>query len=382
MLSPTVNWCVNDRDRLTGAIKRGPIGVCLDLRLLARSRNVRILVCRRIVPGAKTSRLYTWSGRRLTPAASAKAAMAMPVNEHPRCKICNGTTLIDLGQVVHAHPTRVAGIELDLGSQEFHLIACAECEFQMKDPPIPEGKLLECYEKSTIDHWEEDPDPYVRRFDLLRNLIEKHAHGRRVLDIGCFNGSLLSYLGNSWDKFGVEPSAAAAELATSRGIRILGKTLDDVKSESSTFDVVMAIDVAEHLFAPLQFFRDAASLLKPGGLMLIGTGNVRSFSWRMQQSLYYYCRFPEHISFYSRRTMDHIADQLSMTCRDYRTLSHKRLSTARFIREAIKNSLYLAVCRTKGLGVPGLYSYFRRLRGPSFLSSRDHMIYLFERNHD
>ena len=256
----------------------------------------------------------------------------------------------------------VAGVELDLGDTKYGLAGCRRCEFAFKNPPIPAERLMACYAQANSANWDTDPDPFTRQFDILRNVIETFANGPRVLDVGCFNGALLAYLGDGWQKFGVEPSADAARLAESRGVRILAPNLEQVGPSQPPFDVVLAIDVVEHVTDPLNFFRCASDLVVPGGVLVILTGDIQSPAWRLQGSAYWYCSLPEHVSFYSRKSLDMIGTKIGMYGIDYRRLCHKRLKLRSWYSDMFKSRR--VCCRSQNARVWNSVAS-ATVRGPS-----------------
>jgi SAM-dependent methyltransferase len=284
-----------------------------------------------------------------------------------------------IGQILHPRPTLVAGVELDLGDGEYWLRRCRKCGFQFKDPPIDQDRLLKCYESATSDNWEIDPDPWLRQFDMLKSVVKKYAAGSRILDIGCFNGAMLSYFGDSWQAFGIEPSQAAGSLAEKRGVRLLGPSLEHVDPKVDPFDVILAIDVVEHIIDPLPFFQRVSDLLAPNGIFVVLTGDTRSLSWRLQGSHYWYVSLPEHVSFYSQATLDWIGQRVKMAGIDYRRLSHRRLSTPRWISDSLKSAAYIVGRGAGGFGIPALRRQFVERRGPSVESARDHLMYVYRK---
>ena len=46
-----------------------------------------------------------------------------------------------------------------------------------------------------------------------------------------------------------------------------------IEADEAPFDVVLNLEVVEHVADPAQFLKDCASLVKPGGLMLVATIN-------------------------------------------------------------------------------------------------------------
>jgi SAM-dependent methyltransferase len=289
------------------------------------------------------------------------------------CPVCGSTDTVVAGPILHATPTHVAGVKLDLGDTKFVLRRCPRCAFSFKDPPIDAEKLMACYAAADAANWELDPNPWQRQFDILGELLSAHARGRRVLDVGCFNGALLGYIGDGWQRFGVEPSRAAAGLARERGVDVLAATLDELPADTTPFDAVLAIDVVEHVVEPLPFFRAVRERLADGGVFLILTGNTDALAWRLQGSMYWYCNLPEHVSFFNRRSLEWIGREAGFDVANFRTLGHKRMSSVRHLSDVAKSAAYIAGRRAGGLGLAPLRRVFVERRGPSIQSAKDHL---------
>jgi SAM-dependent methyltransferase len=268
----------------------------------------------------------------------------------------------------------VAGVPLSLDHTEFSLHRCAHCGFQFKHPAIDPARLLACYAAAVAGHWGDSPDPRLRQFDVLKATLERHAAGRRVLDVGCFNGAFLQYLGDSWNRFGIEPSIEAARVARARGIDVLAPTLEDLPTATPGFDAVLAIDVVEHLGNPVPFFQRVSTHLNPGGVLIVLTGDTDALAWRLQGSRYWYCSLPEHVSFYNRQALETLAQSAGLHCLDCRRMRHKRLGLGYWCLDTVKSAGYLAGLALAGLGVPGLRRPILDRRGPTIQSARDHLL--------
>ena len=68
---------------------------------------------------------------------------------------------------------------------------------------------------------------------------------------------------------------------------------------AQSFDVVCSFDVIEHLPSPMPIFQEARRVLRPGGWLLLGTGDSRAFTARLAGSRWTYLCFPEHLSFFN-----------------------------------------------------------------------------------
>jgi 2-polyprenyl-6-hydroxyphenyl methylase / 3-demethylubiquinone-9 3-methyltransferase len=111
--------------------------------------------------------------------------------------------------------------------------------------------------------------------------------GLRILDIGCGGGVLsepLARLGA--DMVGIDPVAetiaAAQHHAGEAGLAIDYRctTTEALAQSGEVFDVVLAMEVVEHVADFDLFIEEAAALVKPGGLMFVATINrtIKSFA--------------------------------------------------------------------------------------------------------
>lgn len=285
------------------------------------------------------------------------------------CPICSAPTR-DAGPCVHPSPAKVAGVELELGDNASRMRRCAACNLLFKHPFVPDEDLLACYRKSSGDNWEHDPDPIKRRFDTIAGLLREHTPGRRVLDIGCSNAALLKYLGDDFDRFGLEPSAEAARVASERGVTMLGGVPDDLDGDRR-FDAILAIDVLEHLTDPNAFIAQVVSHLQQGGVFIGLTGDHEARGWSMQGNAYWYAALPEHQIFYARRTIEHLAETHAMSLIAYERTSHARQNTSRRFRDGIRGGLHGLI---RKLGIA------RQTPAPSWLPAKDHMLFVLRKN--
>jgi 2-polyprenyl-6-hydroxyphenyl methylase / 3-demethylubiquinone-9 3-methyltransferase len=111
--------------------------------------------------------------------------------------------------------------------------------------------------------------------------------GLRILDIGCGGGLLsepLARLGAA--VLGADPSStniAAARLhAADAGVAVdyRATTAEALADAGERFDVVLAMEVVEHVADLSLFIKRCAEMVKPGGLMIVATLNrtLKSFA--------------------------------------------------------------------------------------------------------
>ena len=125
---------------------------------------------------------------------------------------------------------------------------------------------------------------YVREQVTARLRIDPNQRepfkGLRILDIGCGGGLLsepMARLGA--DVVGVDASEknikTASVHAEEQGLDIdyRASTAEDLAAAGEKFDVILNMEVIEHVADPAAFARDCAGMVKPGGLMFVATLN-------------------------------------------------------------------------------------------------------------
>ncbi|WP_114969826.1 class I SAM-dependent methyltransferase [Rhodoferax ferrireducens] len=106
----------------------------------------------------------------------------------------------------------------------------------------------------------------------------------RVLEIGCGSGATLGWLRRDQRAsftVGVEISEAAAQRARVHADEVYCLDFERVElpSESTKFDVILCLDVLEHMVNPwLVVDRLVAQHLVPGGSLIVSLPNVRHYS--------------------------------------------------------------------------------------------------------
>lgn len=115
------------------------------------------------------------------------------------------------------------------------------------------------------------------RMDRLKFVLGDLPRDKKVVSLGCGPGVDLRFLvaqGN--EVHGVDVSGAALQKASEIGLiphrADLSGSLSDLFADS-TFDVVVATDIFEHLFIPRNLLKEIARILRPAGVLIASVPN-------------------------------------------------------------------------------------------------------------
>jgi 2-polyprenyl-3-methyl-5-hydroxy-6-metoxy-1,4-benzoquinol methylase len=163
--------------------------------------------------------------------------------------------------------------------------------------------------------WDMETETEVHGFVWPR--IEKLLRSLKpesLLDLGCGNGALTAKVASLVPRcIGVDFSASGVEIASRRypvaqfRCNPMSQSLDaDLKG---TFDIVIAVEVVEHLLLPRELFERAREALKPGGYLLVTTpyhGYLKNLALAFAGKFdahWHPLRDYGHVKFFSEKTL-------------------------------------------------------------------------------
>jgi SAM-dependent methyltransferase len=117
------------------------------------------------------------------------------------------------------------------------------------------------------------------RQTIVRRLLRRYAPAdARILDVGCGTGATTAHLGAAGSVCGLDAAPTALRHASARGLPVACASAQQLPVRDSVLDVVVALDVLEHLDDDRRALSEILRVLRPGGVLL-ATVPAYAFLW-------------------------------------------------------------------------------------------------------
>ncbi|MDA0820828.1 MAG: class I SAM-dependent methyltransferase [Proteobacteria bacterium] len=246
----------------------------------------------------------------------------------PCCKATDSQWLGDLPGI-----DRFAGERLARELVGGKLYRCRNCQLKFRYPLLDAAQYDQMYATGDNAIWTGAilrPD-----WDLVINQIKRAGSTRRsVLDFGCHTGELLSRLDPQYRRFGVEINRTAAQVASERHHVKIWSSLDEIPGDLR-FDVIVAVDVVEHMRNPKDLIDRLSNLLSESGILIVTTGDAENHFWNRFGANWWYCINPEHIAFLSEPWLSYLTRQSELSVAQCHRFRHRSLGAFRLFIHAL-----------------------------------------------
>jgi len=127
--------------------------------------------------------------------------------------------------------------------------------------------------------------------------------GARILDAGCGSGRNMVELARYGSVTGIELSETSVALARERGAgEVVAGSVLEMPFPDQSFDLVVSLDVIEHLDDDLSALRELRRTVAPGGSLLV---TVPAYQWLWSG----HDEINHHHRRYTRRSLQRVAEQ-------------------------------------------------------------------------
>jgi SAM-dependent methyltransferase len=166
-----------------------------------------------------------------------------------------------------------------------------------------------------------DADPLTAsRHALLWRYLERRSGMQTLLDCGAGTGGFVAEAaGRGLEAVGIELAVAARERAqiVHPDVKLVAWSLDEAPwpFPPASVDIVTSFEVIEHLLAPNVFFREAARVLRPRGVLCVSTpfhGRVKNVAIALLAFDRHYDVTGSHIRFFTDDRLRSMASEAGL----------------------------------------------------------------------
>lgn len=242
--------------------------------------------------------------------------------ENIDCCVCGNNNSKKLYQIKYASRKALDILEIKEKPESF-LYKCSSCGHHYTNPQISQELLTHYYSELNSEYYNlvDKPTNHLEKehqdiVDIVLRYQRPNAIAKKtILEIGSGCGFLLNrFDSDCWQKYGVEPSSYAASFASNElKLDIHKGFLTNDLFPGDFFDVILLFDVIEHLKIPRELMDIIRHQLKPGGLLIIGTGDIRSLNAMVSGAHWGYFASWEHLSFFSPETIKFLLNKNGFT---------------------------------------------------------------------
>ena len=198
---------------------------------------------------------------------------------------------------------------------EFTYYKCADCG-TIFIYPVPIDKLASIYPPNYYSFSKSTKNIVVRLKEWLdkqffKKIIKQILNNEiNVLDVGGGTGWILNSIKKIDNRIHftqiVDIDEKAKTTAEKNGHAYFKGTIEDFSSDKQ-FQIILLLNLIEHVADPLVVLQKMQSLLSPGGIVVIKTPNTESWDARLFKKLYWgglHC--PRHWVIFSEKSFRHI----------------------------------------------------------------------------
>lgn len=216
-----------------------------------------------------------------------------------KCDICSSSVSL-------------VGETRDLSGSDTHIYYCEHCDVQFALSKNTAGVYDMLYSSGSFGYHHEKKIDH----NSLQELISKDpafcvissclpTSPANILEVGCGYGSLVNALNKlGHQTYGIDIAEQPINYAKKEyGNYFEKKEIIDIEN---SYDIIIAMEVIEHLFHPVDFIKKCAKLLNPGGKIILTTPNKDFYTKR---ALWVTNPPPIHLWWFGKRAMKIIAER-------------------------------------------------------------------------
>jgi SAM-dependent methyltransferase len=189
------------------------------------------------------------------------------MSQESACPLCAGKT----SALCQPHPQRAIVSDGRVLPRALKKLSCLNCGAASRAPGMLDSDFRAIY-GSGYQLAAAAPKSDTARARAYAQWIRSEATApRSIFEVGCGSGALLREFSAIWpeaDCLGLDPSVPRPERSDSK-FRLERGFIEDVPHDIGQFDLIVAVNVIEHLSNPTRFLASLRPRLTPGGKIVI-----------------------------------------------------------------------------------------------------------------
>lgn len=199
----------------------------------------------------------------------------------------------------------------------FSFVTCTDCGvISVADPLLEAVDYDASYFSQTSTNgyaaYVADRELIEANFSARLEWLQAYATGGRLLDVGAAYGFFVHLAKRvGFAAQGLEPAADCADFARRElGAELQTGRIESVDLPDESFDVLTMFDVLEHFENPRVALQQASRLLRPGGVLVVETGDTEALLARLAGRRWYFFDPPQHLVFFSQANLTRLAREV------------------------------------------------------------------------
>jgi SAM-dependent methyltransferase len=181
--------------------------------------------------------------------------------------------------------------------QGYEIVRCNACRLVFTDArkAPPPSELYPHFEQSDTAA-QRSARSALSIFTLQRaQLVESQVKKGRVMDYGCGSGAFARFLSErGHDVVGLEPFSLG-KTTEEKNLQLVRAPLDEAKKTLGKFDCITMWHVLEHINDPVPVLKTLATMLNPGGSLVVSVPNFASWQSQLFKGSWFHLDPPRHL---------------------------------------------------------------------------------------